>query len=439
MPRRRALARSLTLLRVFLVASGAILLVGALALSWLLGRAVAAPVVANEMRHVQREADSIVRAGIVRGDRLLVSQGAPRVARELRERPGLLSVKIWSPGGRLLWTNLEPQRIGKRYAIDHHLAEALDGEAEGELESLAGDESAAEAALGIDDVIEVYAPIRGTGGEVIGAYEVYADARDVASSVAAARSTVWVGVAAIFAALYGALALLVRRASRQLRRQNEALKLRSEQLLESYRLLERSSIEAIEALNATVEAKDAYTAGHSERVQRIAVALGRRLGIGEERLRVLSIAALFHDIGKLGVPDAVLLKPGRLDPDERRIIEEHPDRGAEIVARLASLRDAVPLVRHHHERWDGRGYPVGLAAESIPLEAAIVGLADAWDAMTTHRPYRNGLSLQDAFAQLHEHRGTQFHPAVVDAFVAVARSEPAEIAPPDRVVGAVAS
>jgi HD-GYP domain-containing protein (c-di-GMP phosphodiesterase class II) len=144
------------------------------------------------------------------------------------------------------------------------------------------------------------------------------------------------------------------------------------------------------------------------------------------------VAALFHDIGKLGVPDAILLKPGRLDPAERAVVEEHPDRGAEIVGRLASLREAVPAIRYHHERWDGRGYPTGLAGEELPLEAAIVGLADAWDAMVTDRPYRKALSLEEAFAQLHEHRGTQFHPDVVDAFFVVATAAPAEILPPAR-------
>ena len=158
-------------------------------------------------------------------------------------------------------------------------------------------------------------------------------------------------------------------------------------LVESNRLLEESALEAVESLNATVDAKDPYTAGHSQRVQRIAVAIGAELGLEQERLEVLRFAGLFHDIGKIGVPDAILTKPGRLTELEFEIVKRHPEDGARIVGRLRRLHATVPAILHHHERWDGDGYPHGLRGEEIPLEAAIVGLADAVDAMTTDRPY----------------------------------------------------
>jgi putative nucleotidyltransferase with HDIG domain len=161
-------------------------------------------------------------------------------------------------------------------------------------------------------------------------------------------------------------------------------------------------------------------------VQRIAVAIGEELGLSPKELDPLRFGGLFHDIGKIAVPDSILTKPERLTAEEYDRIKEHSAEGARIVAKFGRLRDAVPIIRHHHERWDGRGYPDGLAGEEIPLAAAVVGLADAWDAMTTERPYHRALGLDEAFAEVREGRGTQFVPAVVDAFFNAVRRRPAE-------------
>jgi putative nucleotidyltransferase with HDIG domain len=321
----------------------------------------------------------------------------------------------------LAWTNLQPERIGKRFPLGHHLEEALEtGLAEAEFESLGEAEDEAESKLGIDNVVEVYAPIR-TGKRIVGAYEIYSDAAPVERSIAGHKRQIWVGTAAVFGALWVLLFLLVRGASRVLRRQTETLRERSQALMDSYRRLEESSLEAVESLNATVEAKDPYTAGHSQRVQELALALGEQLGLGAQSLDALRFGALFHDIGKLAVPDAVLTKPERLTHDEYELIKRHSADGAHIVGKLGRLRPAVPVIHHHHERWDGDGYPDRLAGEEIPVEAAIVGLCDAWDAMTTDRPYHRALSFEEAFAEVRRGRGTQFHPDVVDAFVVLAR------------------
>jgi putative nucleotidyltransferase with HDIG domain len=223
---------------------------------------------------------------------------------------------------------------------------------------------------------------------------------------------------AVLAVVWALLLILVRGASVTLTGQTDKLRARSRQLMDSYARLEENTLEAIETLNATVEAKDPYTAGHSRRVQEIALAIGRQLGLDQARLEALRLAGLFHDIGKLAVPDAILTKPARLTADEFAQIQQHSEAGARIVGKLGRLRETVPIIRHHHERWDGGGYPDSLAAESIPLEAAILGLADSWDAMTTDRPYHRAPTVQEALAEIRAGRGSQFAPEVVDAFLA---------------------
>jgi HD-GYP domain-containing protein (c-di-GMP phosphodiesterase class II) len=131
------------------------------------------------------------------------------------------------------------------------------------------------------------------------------------------------------------------------------------------------------------------------------------------------------------MPDSILTKPDKLDRVEATIMKEHVTRGAEIVARISSLRESVPAIRHHHERWDGLGYPDRLAGTDIPVEAAIIAIADAWDAMTTDRPYAVALDVNEAMLQIRAGRGKQFSPVVVDAFWAVVRRRPAEVLPPD--------
>ena len=212
----------------------------------------------------------------------------------------------------------------------------------------------------------------------------------------------------------------------------------SRELRETTRQLEQSLLDTIETLNAAVEARDPYTAGHAQRVRRVALAVGRSLRLDPARLDALGTAALFHDIGKIGMPDSILTKAEPLTPAESALMREHVTRGADIVGKFPPFQNAIPAIRHHHERWDGLGYPDGLAGEGIPLEAAIIGLSDAWDAMTTDRPYASALSLNEAMMQIRAGRGKQFNPGVVDAFWEVAKRRPAEVLPPDEPTASVA-
>jgi diguanylate cyclase (GGDEF)-like protein/putative nucleotidyltransferase with HDIG domain len=192
-------------------------------------------------------------------------------------------------------------------------------------------------------------------------------------------------------------------------------------LAQANRLLRDRSTAAMESLSATVDARDAYTAGHSRRVQRLALAIGRELDLSQPELDLLGHAALFHDIGKLAVPDAILMKPAELDTAEWRLMRRHADEGARIIDRLGFLADAVPAIRHHHERFDGSGYPDGLQGEEIPLGARIIHVADALDSMLTSRIYRQALSEDEALAELRAEAGSQFCPRCVRALERVLR------------------
>ncbi len=171
------------------------------------------------------------------------------------------------------------------------------------------------------------------------------------------------------------------------------------------------------ALAETLEKRDPYTGGHVRRVRNYSLAIGRGLGIQAKDLERLNLSAILHDIGKVGVRDSVLLKEGKLDPDELAAMNQHSLFGAEILQHVRHLQDVIPGVRGHHEKYDGSGYPDGLRGEDIPLNARVIAVADTFDAMTTDRPYRKALSVSTAFSELRKGCGTQFDAEVVETFI----------------------
>jgi hypothetical protein len=203
-----------------------------------------------------------------------------------------------------------------------------------------------------------------------------------------------------------------------------------DQLAQANRRLRRDFERTVRALSSAIAAKDAYTDGHLQRVASYAVDVGRRLGMGSIDLERLEVASLLHDLGKIGVPERILAKPGPLDAEERAWVERHPEIGASILADLEGLAEVAPLVRHHQERFDGRreglypGYPAGLCGDQIPLGARIIAVVDAFDAMTSDRAYRPALSRAEALATLGRERARQFDPEVVDAFFTVLAARP---------------
>ncbi len=171
------------------------------------------------------------------------------------------------------------------------------------------------------------------------------------------------------------------------------------------------------AFDAARPVPDAAFAAHSNRVTDLALRLADAVGAGDDVKRAIEVGGPLHDIGKLGIPDAILTKPGRLEPEEIAEIRKHPAAGARMLGGIESLRHGLACVLHHHERWDGTGYPAGLAASAIPFEARIVAVADAYDAMISDRPYRSALDREEALAEVERCRGTQFDPRVAGALL----------------------
>jgi putative nucleotidyltransferase with HDIG domain len=206
----------------------------------------------------------------------------------------------------------------------------------------------------------------------------------------------------------------VQEQTQALRQQSQQLSLMLERLLVSYRA-------TVKALEATLDARDQSAPGHCRRVAKLAGQLAAEMGFDGNELMVLEHGALLHDIGKLGIPDTILMKPGKLTEEEWAIMRQHPEMGCQIVGHIDFLQDALPIIRHHHEHYDGSGYPDGLAAQDIPILARIFAVADSFDAQTNQRPYNVVHSTEAALQNILNDRGRIFDPQVVDVFASMIR------------------
>ncbi|MDI6617396.1 MAG: HD-GYP domain-containing protein [Clostridiales bacterium] len=190
-----------------------------------------------------------------------------------------------------------------------------------------------------------------------------------------------------------------------------------------YSNMKKAYVDTVKALSLAIEAKDKYTEGHSMRVFEYAEKIARNMKYSEEHIENLRIASLLHDIGKIGIPEAILNKPGRLSEDEYAVIKQHPVIGANIIKDVDALKKSPKIVRWHHERYDGKGYPDGIGGDDIPLDAYIISIADAFDAMRSDRPYRRAMTKSQAVNIIKDERGKQFHPKVADVFLDILKSE----------------
>ncbi|HET6319232.1 MAG TPA: HD domain-containing phosphohydrolase [Chloroflexota bacterium] len=326
-------------------------------------------------------------------------------------RDHIVRVKIWSRDGTLLYAD-DQQYVGQRFEIEDELAEALAGHVGSDISQLDKAENASERGQ-YDQLLEVYVPLRPMStAQVAGAYEIYHDLILLEPRIAAMRNFVWFSVGAGFLILYGSLFTLVRNASRELVRRNaENARL--------FRELTAAYDHTLDALAAALDARDKETEGHSRRVVAYTLALAHLMQVCPDDIATLRRGALLHDIGKIGVPDSILRKPGALDEAEWVIMRQHPQWGERILSGIPFLQSAAEIVCTHQERWDGKGYPSGLSGESIPLGARIFAVADTLDAITSDRPYRAARSYDVACREIVQARGTQFDPGVVEAFLKV--------------------
>ncbi len=192
--------------------------------------------------------------------------------------------------------------------------------------------------------------------------------------------------------------------------QKETIQDINDELRDQQEKLKQAYLDTIEVLRHTVEVKDIYTVGHSERVSKYSVLIGKEMGLSDEELNILEVGGLFHDIGKIGIPDGILTKAAKLSDEEYSEIKNHPAIGVHILSAAEVFKEMMPIVLYHHERWDGKGYPKQLKGEAIPKLARIAAVADAFDAMTSSRAYRKALDLSVATAEIEKNLGVQFDP-----------------------------
>ena len=257
-------------------------------------------------------------------------------------------------------------------------------------------------------LIPVEVPLRDSAGRTAG--RVKAKFEPSAEGVAEARRRLWGAVGLAVAIVLGTAALLYPVVARLLRRL-EALS----------RSLLQANLETLGVVGSAIAKRDNDTDAHNYRVTVYAAHLGVAAGLPAAEMRLLLKGAFLHDVGKLGIRDAILLKPGRLDPAEFGEMKRHVDHGLDIIARSSWLKDAVSVVGHHHEKWDGSGYGSGLKGDQIPLAARIFAVADVFDALTSRRPYKEPLPVEEALAILEQGRGAHFDPGVLDLFAPLAR------------------
>lgn len=331
----------------------------------------------------------------------------------LRQTMPLYRLKIYNRQGVTIWST-DRALIGRWE--DH--------DKEGFARAIAGTTSVyliktrERGVAGGTDAFEMFVPLRDSQGAVYGVIEMYQGLAQIEQFVRTAQVRAWAIVIMTFLVLYAILYKIVAEASRLIQRQHQ-------ELVETRRA---RYTETIEALVSAIDAKDEYTRGHSMRVAKVAMAIGRAMGLSREDLETLYYGALLHDVGKIGIRDAVLGKPGRLTPEEMEEIRRHPAIGVNMFKRLESVpREVLQAIGAHHERPDRRGYPTGAWGDDVHLFARIVAVADCYDAMRSDRPYRKARTREDTLDEIRRYTGEQFDPEVVRALFQVVDSLEADI------------
>lgn len=335
---------------------------------------------------------------------------------QIIETTDIIMIKIWDKNGNILYSN-NSSLIGKHFIIDKELEQALCNTSIISISKLNSEESI-NVLNRSDEVVKIYEPIT-FGGTVAGVFEVYKPYDGIKHHTKALNRTVAIIMSLGLLILYLLLLKIIYNSSKTLMFQNQSLLEQKVKLEESYLKLNSTYKSTVITLANAIDARDPNTAGHSERVTRISLEIGRILELDNSQLELLELAALFHDVGKLGVPDKILFKPGKLTDDEYDQIKAHPRIGVNILKDIDFLRKVLPIILHHHEKFSGGGYPSDIKGDDIPVESRIIAVADTYDAMTSDRPYRKGLPHDNAIHEIIKLKGTQFDANIVDAFLKV--------------------
>ncbi len=319
--------------------------------------------------------------------------------RDLIGKAGIVHVAVWNRQGEVLYSDSR-ELPGSTSASSALLKGAFDGQLQWQLVPSGGQGASSTRRL------EVFIPVvvAGIPGPVA-VYQVLSDLTDLVPALTRLKSQVEISVVLGVLFLYAALYSIVLRGSREIARQQLAR--------------QRTFVGMIRSLVAALDARDMYTGDHSFHVSKIAVAIARAMGLSMTMIDEVQLTSLLHDVGKIGIPDGVLNKPGPLTPEEWVIMKRHSVFGYKILGPAPISKEVKLAVRHSHERWDGKGYPDGLSGQQIPLAARVVAVVDAYTAITTDRPYRQAQRPEKAMEEIKRCAGTQFDPKVVDAFLMV--------------------
>ncbi|AVX19856.1 MULTISPECIES: HD-GYP domain-containing protein [Carboxydocella] len=332
----------------------------------------------------------------------------------------VLLIKLWNSQGMIVYST-DHKYIGKQEPNNPDIKTALSGQIIAEFTDDYSATAHAEAAgltKNYQELIEVYLPIE-INGKITGIYEAYWNTEELFAKLKQVALSVWGLIGASFFILFIVQYRIVFGAANTISHQKNELDRIEKRLIRSLSEQQQIYRGTIQSLLAALDAKDHYTAGHSLRVADYALLLGKKIGLPAERLRILEEAALFHDIGKIGIPEHLLGKPTDLTKEEYAAMQTHVRISSQIIGVMDGFSQQARIILHHHEHWDGSGYPVGLAGKAIPLESRILAIADTYDALTTDRPYRKGLSRDEALLRLAAASGTQFDPELTELFIAI--------------------
>lgn len=386
-----------------------------LALGWMLGRtlerfylnSMTEEVAKTLSPRVARHLEDIGDLGPLRGGGLVYFD---RFVRDSVITSDTVSVKLWDREGQIVYAT-DRSLIGKKFQGNQALSKALSGSVARSMTAHDGEEYELERQYG--RLIEVYAPVYLRGeARPAGAFEVYRLYEPIHQDILKQQRYLYGVLTLGLLTVYGSLFWIVKEGSSTISKQRAEIERQYNQLQEAYAA-------TMETLSTSLEIRHGDTEDHVERTSELATAIGRAMGLSGEALSVLEQGACLHDVGKIGVPDAVLLKPGRLTEEEWTLMRKHPEMGHKLICQVPGLDRVAEVVLSHHERYDGTGYPRGLKADEIPVEARILAVMDAYDAMTNDRPYRKAMTPEAAISELEANSGSHFDPQVVRAFVKV--------------------